>query len=241
MNNIAAFNQKRHLYKLIMLLGGHSLLLLPGTEHEKRCRFGEADKHLHTIMIMKVYLNLLIGATILVTNIHVTGFCIVSHMHSHTVQMSKVVLRMNDNKDIVSETPEPVQMQAPQVEADEVDIGTYVFGKSGELRKDMKLTGIDPVRFISYNLLALVLALGANFMGITSLLMSNTYPNYFRSLSLDQLYEVGGYRRYSSQEQKYQFLYPSTWEPDRAVLAQKLRMAETPNAIKRELKILFLM
>ena len=118
-------------------------------------------------------------------------------------------VQMRENDDISESGPDKVQMQAP--EPDKMDVGTYVFGKPGELRKDASKAGIDPVRFISYNLLAVALALGANFLGVTSLLMSNSNPDYFRSIGLDQLYETGGYRRYSSPEQKYQFMYPSTW------------------------------
>ncbi len=146
-------------------------------------------------------------------------------------ETQSLFVQMRENDDISESGPDKVQMQAP--EPDKMDVGTYVFGKPGELRKDASKAGIDPVRFISYNLLAVALALGANFLGVTSLLMSNSNPDYFRSIGLDQLYEIGGYRRYSSPEQKYQFMYPSTWEQDRAVLSQKLRLAETPAAMKK--------
>ena len=118
-------------------------------------------------------------------------------------------------------TPEPI------------NIATYVFDEKEELKRYAAKVGIEPVRFISYNLLALVLALGANFLGVTSTIMSNTNPEYFRSLQLDQLYAIGGYRRYSSPEQKYSFIYPSSWEQDRAVLAQKLRLRELPASLQK--------
>ncbi len=206
----------------------------------------------------------LVAAITLVISIEVAGLHIVhtprSHTPSHSLR-SRSTLCMSGGNDGINENfrpegmreseescmiydndgigevlPEPVRMQAPDEDADNVDIGTYVFGKPGELRNDAEKAGIDPARFIGYNLLALMLALGANFVGVTSLLMSKTNPEYFRSIGLDQLYEVGGYRRYSSPEQKYQFMYPSTWEQDRAVLAQKLRLAETPSAMKKSVE-----
>jgi hypothetical protein len=109
----------------------------------------------------------------------------------------------------------------------------YIFGKDGEFMQDAKNVGIDPVRFIGYNLLALILALGANFVGITSTLMTNTNPELFRSLGVDQLYDIGGYRRYTAADtsSKYTFVFPSGWEQDRAVLARKLRLNERPAAL----------
>jgi hypothetical protein len=49
----------------------------------------------------------------------------------------------------------------------------------------------DLARFVAYNLLAVVIALGANFLGVTSGIMSQN-PTFFRSLGVDQLYSVSG-------------------------------------------------
>jgi len=80
----------------------------------------------------------------------------------------------------------------------------------------------DWVRFFSYNTLAIVLAVGANFLGVTSLLMTQTNPEIFRSLKLDQLYSVGGYRRYISTENQYEFTFPDNWLIDQSVLLSNI-------------------
>lgn len=118
----------------------------------------------------------------------------------------------------------------------EEDIKTYLFGKEGELAADAARVGIDPVRFISYNILAIALALGANFLGVTSTLMSNTSPAFFQSLKLDQLYTIGDFRRYVSNDDKYELIYPSNWEFDRDVLMAKMNMNEVPASMREKSK-----
>ena len=129
---------------------------------------------------------------------------------------------------------EPVKMEDVVVnkEPESLTTAEYVFGKEGEFNRDMAASGIDPVRFISYNLLALVLAIGANFLGVTSAIMTSTSPETFRSLGIDQLYDIGGYRRYTAADLKYSFMFPSTWEQDRTVLAKKLRLNELPTKLR---------
>lgn len=78
--------------------------------------------------------------------------------------------------------------------------------------------GFSWSRFVLFNTLALFLALGANFLGVTSSLMSNTNPAFFRSAKLDQLYSIEGYRRYVSAENKYEFVFPNNWLIDQSVL-----------------------
>lgn len=91
---------------------------------------------------------------------------------------------------------------------------------------------INPIRFFTFNLLALVLAFGANFVGITSYVMSNTDPAYFRSTQLDQLYPIDGYRRYVDRDDHYQFIFPTDWVADPQVLLYNIRSQELPDALR---------
>ena len=88
-------------------------------------------------------------------------------------------------------------------------------------------------RFLLFNLLALVLATGANFLNLTSFLMSSTSPSFFRSLGLDQLYAINGYMRSVDLEDEYSFLYPSSWVKDRYIVLAEARERETPRLLRR--------
>jgi len=90
-------------------------------------------------------------------------------------------------------------------------------------------------RFISYNTLAIFLAIGANFLGITSLLMTQTNPELFRSLKLDQLYSVGGYRRYVSTENQYEFIFPDNWLIDQSVLLSNINNRDLPAPLRAKM------
>jgi len=89
-------------------------------------------------------------------------------------------------------------------------------------RRSQMLGTFDLQRFIFYNALALALAIGANFLGITSGILTQTNPQYFRSLKLDQLYSIGGFRRYVSTENKYEFIVPDKWRIDQSVLLSNI-------------------
>lgn len=91
---------------------------------------------------------------------------------------------------------------------------------------------INPIRFLGFNLLALMLAFGANFVGITSYVMSNTDPVYFRSTQLDQLYPIDGYRRYVDRDDHYEFIFPTDWVIDPRVLLYNTRSQEMPDALR---------
>ena len=108
----------------------------------------------------------------------------------------------------------------------------YFLGADGELANDMKKVGIDPVRFVAFNLLAIALALGANFVGVTSALMSNTNPELFRSLKVDRLYQVAGYFRHVDDDDGYEFLYPQTWMADQTVMLANAKERELPLALR---------
>ena len=100
---------------------------------------------------------------------------------------------------------------------------------------DKNVIKLDVNRFIKYNSIAFVLAIGANFLGITSAIMSNTNPSYFRSLKLDKLYSINGYQRYVDDDNNgghnYEFIYPSEWSIDRSILVAREIKRETPEML----------
>ncbi|KAJ1392471.1 hypothetical protein B484DRAFT_425520 [Ochromonadaceae sp. CCMP2298] len=77
-----------------------------------------------------------------------------------------------------------VALRSSTDDTDEPEREAMYFGKEYE-RPGQVSAGIDLKRFVTYNLLAVALALGANFLGVTSALMS-TNPTFFRSLGVDQ-------------------------------------------------------
>jgi len=92
---------------------------------------------------------------------------------------------------------------------------------------------IDIKRFVLFNALAIALALGANFIGVTSTLMSISNPEYFRSLKLDELYAINDFRRYSDADDKYEFIFPSDWVQDRTILLANIRDREIPQMMRK--------
>ena len=60
------------------------------------------------------------------------------------------------------------------------------------------------------------LALGANFLGITSLALRANEP-LARKLKLDTVYEVSGYRRDRNEEKGYEFLFPNEYLADQTI------------------------
>ena len=109
---------------------------------------------------------------------------------------------------------------------------TKLFLQSSNEKNMIKL---DVKRFIKYNSIAFVLAIGANFLGITTTIMSNTNPSYFRSLKLDKLYSINGYQRYVDDDNNgghnYEFIYPSEWSIDRSILLAREIKRETPETL----------
>ena len=60
------------------------------------------------------------------------------------------------------------------------------------------------------------LALGANFLGVTSLVLRANEP-LARKLKLDAVYEVSGYRRDRNEEKGYEFLFPNEYLADQTI------------------------
>lgn len=64
---------------------------------------------------------------------------------------------------------------------------------------------------------ASIVALGANFAGITSSLLGLS-PDGARSLKLDVIYPIGGYTRCLDTNEGFEFVYPSNWVGDQTIL-----------------------
>ena len=109
-------------------------------------------------------------------------------------------------------------------------MATYIFGKDDEFQQDVARVGIDPTRFVAYNLLALLIAVGANFLGITEGLLAVAPAPVLRMAKdsgLDQIYSVKGFKRYLSTENNYEYNYPSSWLQDQTIALRKVPTAQS--------------
>lgn len=77
---------------------------------------------------------------------------------------------------------------------------------------------------------ASLVALGANFAGITSFLLGFS-PDTGRNLKLDVLYPVGGYSRCIDTTEGFEFIYPSNWVRDYTVFYRAVGKAEAKRAL----------
>ncbi|XP_058216400.1 psbP domain-containing protein 7, chloroplastic [Rhododendron vialii] len=64
---------------------------------------------------------------------------------------------------------------------------------------------------------ASLVAVGANFTGITSFLLGFS-PKTGRNLKLDVLYPIGGFSRYVQTNEGFEFIYPAGWVGDQMLL-----------------------
>ncbi|KAK7392017.1 hypothetical protein VNO78_20443 [Psophocarpus tetragonolobus] len=72
---------------------------------------------------------------------------------------------------------------------------------------------------------ASLVALGANFGGITSFLLSLS-PQNGRNLKLDVLYPIAGYSRCVDTKEGFEFIYPATWVGDQTLLYRAAKKRE---------------
>ncbi|XP_066313217.1 psbP domain-containing protein 7, chloroplastic-like [Miscanthus floridulus] len=73
-------------------------------------------------------------------------------------------------------------------------------------------------------------AVGANFGGVTSFLLSLS-PELGRSLRLDVLYPVGGFTRCLDSDNGFEFIYPSSWVGDQTLLYREVKKAELQRSL----------
>ena len=135
---------------------------------------------------------------------------------------------INDNDRSASEDSSNMNLGES---VDNAKLKSYSFGE-----EESNKISIDPSRFVSYVSLAFVLAFGSNFLGVTTAFMTNTKPEVFRSLGLDQLYDIGGFRRYADQDDKYEYIFPSNWLVDQTVVMAGIRDRELPRDIREKKK-----
>lgn len=69
---------------------------------------------------------------------------------------------------------------------------------------------------------ATALALGANFSGVTSAILS-FFPDTARSLRLDTIYPIQGFQRWRDEAAGFELVFPSAWSAD---LSVRRRLAE---------------
>eukprot|EP00439_Symbiodinium_sp_Y106_P069448 s1812_g11.t4 len=110
---------------------------------------------------------------------------------------------------------------SPDALAEEVDAWTYVFGKPGELRRDLSLVNTSPEKLLGAGLLAVVIGLASNLWGQTEFLFRvvPAAAEKARELRLDSIYAVDGLKAY--YEEQYQARFPSTWLFDQRVALLK--------------------
>ncbi|KDP23496.1 hypothetical protein JCGZ_23329 [Jatropha curcas] len=72
---------------------------------------------------------------------------------------------------------------------------------------------------------ASLVAVGANFGGVTSFLLGLS-PETGRNLKLDVLYPIGGYSRCIQTNEGFEFVYPSNWVGDQTLLYRAVEKKE---------------
>ena len=115
----------------------------------------------------------------------------------------------------------------------------YYFTNDDEMisgKSKQKSGGLDMKRFIGFNLLAILLAIGANFIGITSVLLSSTNPDYFKSLKLDQIYSINSYLRTVNDD--YMYIYPDNWIADQRLQLMAAANRELPQTLQRKQQVI---
>ena len=121
-----------------------------------------------------------------------------------------------------------VRSRAKEEEEDDSDATTKT--TSGEeTRTPVSLAKLNtsPRRIVLAMTSTTALALGANFLGITSLVLRVNEP-LARKLKLDTVYEVNGYRRDRNDEKGYEFLFPNEYLADQTIARRNaMRKAQT--------------
>ncbi|KNA18735.1 hypothetical protein SOVF_068040 [Spinacia oleracea] len=77
---------------------------------------------------------------------------------------------------------------------------------------------------------ASLVAVGANFVGITSFLLGLS-PDTGRNLKLDVLYPIRGYSRCIQPNEGFEFIYPATWVADQTLLYRAAERAEQERSL----------
>ncbi|CAM9092701.1 unnamed protein product [Pylaiella littoralis] len=144
-----------------------------------------------------------------------------------TAMLTGLDKAVNEGKDAIPEGEETERFQ----------ISTFVYGENNEFWDDMRANGVTRQRFFTYSLLGLAVAVGGNLFGLTSGLLSIVAPGASRDLRVDLLFPVGGFKRFYSPEDGYEFMYPETWVGDSGLALRRQRdledMRTSPAAVAK--------
>ncbi|KAK7277943.1 hypothetical protein RJT34_22963 [Clitoria ternatea] len=77
---------------------------------------------------------------------------------------------------------------------------------------------------------ASLVAVGANFAGITTFLLGFS-PQTARNLKLDVLYPIAGYSRCFDPKEGFEFIYPANWVGDQTVLYRATKRREIERSL----------
>ncbi|XP_028770868.1 psbP domain-containing protein 7, chloroplastic [Neltuma alba] len=77
---------------------------------------------------------------------------------------------------------------------------------------------------------ASLVAVGANFSGITSFLLGLS-PEIGRNLKLDVVYPIGGYNRWIDGNEGFEFIYPANWVGDQTLLYRAAKKKELERSL----------
>ncbi|CAE6973647.1 unnamed protein product [Symbiodinium natans] len=137
---------------------------------------------------------------------------------------TRVLRAAPENAEVTRSPPKstpPPKTEETSPEEEEVDTWTYVFGKPGELRRDLSLVNTSPEKIVAAGLLAITIGLASNLWGQTEFLfrLVPAAADRAREFHLDSIYAVDGLKAY--YEEQYQARYPSTWLFDQRVALLK--------------------
>lgn len=85
-------------------------------------------------------------------------------------------------------------------------------------------------RFVLGTIGGTVIALGADFLGSTSAILSLN-PEFFRGLRADVLYPISGYKRCLETSKGFEFIFPQTWVGDQTLLYRAVQRGERERSL----------
>ncbi|XP_008789940.1 psbP domain-containing protein 7, chloroplastic [Phoenix dactylifera] len=103
-------------------------------------------------------------------------------------------------------------------------------GKSSPAEDFAPLAAVFRRRLLAGVGTASLVAVGANFGGVTSFLLG-LFPDFGRGLKLDVLYPVQGFTRCLAPNYGFEFIYPAGWVGDRTLLNRVVDKAEAQRTL----------
>nr|XP_010938437.1 psbP domain-containing protein 7, chloroplastic [Elaeis guineensis]XP_010938438.1 psbP domain-containing protein 7, chloroplastic [Elaeis guineensis]XP_010938439.1 psbP domain-containing protein 7, chloroplastic [Elaeis guineensis]XP_010938440.1 psbP domain-containing protein 7, chloroplastic [Elaeis guineensis]XP_010938441.1 psbP domain-containing protein 7, chloroplastic [Elaeis guineensis] len=103
-------------------------------------------------------------------------------------------------------------------------------GKSSPAEDFALLAAVFRRRLLAGVGTASLVAVGANFGGVTSFLLG-LFPDFGRGLKLDLLYPVQGFTRCLAPNYGFEFIYPASWVGDQTLLNRVVDKAESQRTL----------